>query len=195
MAEISKPHEYVDPRLKPGAKDFRADDLSAALQMTTGTLKVEGYFEGKPPEVQFSTVTAGPQNNPIVYGPQLWSKKIANRLLWEVPLDPGQRSVTLRITDWEGKRAQYVFKAPHDRNEIEITIAHTEVEVPLFFLKDPPIPEEIRSLPDPDFEMFYGLSSFTDPTAPWPVPVPKAVTPAGTTEKPCTGGMFTGFGS
>lgn len=197
LAKISRSHSKVARRFNPGDPEFNWKGLSSAFQLRTGTLTVEGYFgdPDSPKPLDFGYVasnrTAAPFYSRVKY------EKIANKLLWEVALPAGQRSVTINQRGWDPNRDDddyaLVLQAPEDRNEIEITIAHTEVEVPVLFLVDPYIPADVMSLPDPDFEMFYGLSSNSNRRSRWRVPIPENVEPSGGIEKPCVGGLFAGF--
>lgn len=192
MATISWPHRYVDQRFLPRDRDFKFEGLASSFQMRSGELSVEGYFgEDDPFIVDFAYVRI--ENGRLEYSERVWHDKIANQLLWTVRLPEGQRSVTLTNTAWkfQNRTTKYTLAPIGDSSMIDITIMHAEVEVAALFFKDVYLPFNVRGLPDPDFELFYGLSSH--PSRKWRVPVPSASTSVGKKAKPCTGGLYEGF--
>jgi len=196
LEKISRRHSKVARRFRPGDPNFAWKELSSAFQLKTGKLTVEGYFgdPDAPKSLNFGYVASSRPNVPFYS--LLPYTKVANKLLWEVELPKGQRTVTINHHVWDPGQAStsaLVLQPSTGQNEIEVTIAHTEVEVPLLFLEDPYIPYGVGGLPDPDFEMFPGLSSNYNSRSRCRVPVPEPGQPTGGTEKPCIGGMFAGF--
>jgi hypothetical protein len=194
MKKISPLHSFVDRHYLPGSDGFRYRDLSAAFCLNTGVLKVERFFgEDQQTKVDFGRVIVTSSGD-LNFEDRVWKKRLANHLIWKAKLPPGQRDVIIRSIDWSQKSQDecYVLTAPENRNEIDIAITNTEVDVLALFLEDPVLPAGKAGFPDPDFELFYGLSVNQGQPEQRRFPVPNPQT-AGKVEKPCTDGLFVGF--
>ncbi len=193
MSEISPKHRYASLRFHPKSKDFDRRGLSAAFQLTTGDLAVTGFFRNKRDKVDFGYVYSffGTPK----YRKRVWKRELANQLTWKVRLPADWYEVTIKSMIWKESGdpdiSDYILKIP-ERGVLRIDIVHTETEIPALFQPDPILPRRVQRIPDPDFEVFYGLSSETSRWLCWRVPVPRDDS-AGATEKPCTGGYFEGF--
>jgi hypothetical protein len=198
MATISPLHVEVARRFHPVERGNLGNgdvsrDLSAAFKIKGGHLGVAGYFGevGAPKMLDFGYVISG--TNGLEYEGKTTLEKVANKLLWKVPLVDKKASVSIVSAPFaEGITYTYELEAPRGENSIEVEIINAEADIPLLFLQDPTIPKGVQALPDPDFEMLYPLSSFEYVGLPWRVPVPRE-SGAGGIEKPCTGGLFERF--
>ncbi|HEY3567260.1 MAG TPA: hypothetical protein VGP73_04940 [Thermoanaerobaculia bacterium] len=194
MRLISGRHAMIARKFIPSPGQLVPEGLSAAFQLKGGDLEVFEFFGPKhsPHKLDFGYVFSCMGR--LRYFGRKNFEKVANKLLWSVKLPLGQRSVKITGTIKDSTPITYVLDAPQDKNVIEIAIVHAEIEIPTLFRKDPIISRRVQRLPDPDFEMFYGISSFTSRWVPWRVPVPAPnVEGDGGIEKPCVGGFFGGF--
>lgn len=194
MAEISPKHKYAARRFDPrhGTFNKRRPGLSAAFPITTGDVRVSGYFGRDTPEkVDFGYVCSSLFGSPK-YRKRVWKREIANQLSWTVPLPDHWTEVKITSTIWEnGASSNYVLKIP-DSGTLRVAIMHAEVEVPALSQEDPILSDDLLPIPDPDFEVLYGLSSETRRSLRWRVPVPRSDS-SGSKTKPCAGGYFEGF--
>jgi hypothetical protein len=197
MARISGRHTKIARVFKPSPGGVIPNGLSCAFQMKGGNLKVERYFGPvhSPRPLDFAYVF--PILGKLHYFKRQHFDKVANKLVWSVPLPLGERSVKINASvklNGQTEHREYIFDVPRDKGVINLRIMHGEAEVPFLFREDPHIPREIQKLPDPDFEMIYGLSSSMWKWLPWRVPVPQpGVKGDGGVEKPCIGGISGGF--
>ena len=193
MEKLSKNHGEVSSRFNPGLSTDLPGGLSSAFQLKGGCLDAIGFFgvPGSPSKLNFGYVKS--VRGKLNYRKRIQMNKVANKLLWQVSLPEGQRNVVVNATVKSKPPRVYEFVAPEGRDEITINIFHSESEVPTLFLEDPLITDGFQPLPDPDFEMFYGLSNYDDERTPWRVPVPPKSGGSSAVEKPCNGGIFKGF--
>jgi hypothetical protein len=197
MSVISPKHRYASHRYRPGSADFNPKGLSAAFHLTTGCLKVHDYF-GDPEPVE--SVPFGYVHSCFgkpLYLSKVWNRRVANQLMWTFQRPPDQDTdqdtVTIKSIEWgSADESLYVLKVPHDR-VINMAIMHSEVDVAALFRSDTTLPEDVEGIPDPDFEIFYGISTRPSRFYRWRVPVPPDQ-PAGAEEKPCSGTYFERFG-
>lgn len=194
MSVISPKHKYAARRFDPrhGTFDKRNPGLSAAFPIMAGDVRVNAYFgKDKPEKVDFGYVCSSLFGSPK-YRERVWKREVANQLSWTVPLPDEWTEVKITSTIWEnGDSSDYVLKIP-DCGTLRIAIMHAETEIPALFLEDPHIPDDVLPIPDPDFEVLYGLSNETCRSLRWRVPVPRSDS-SGAKTKPCAGGYFEGF--
>ena len=138
MRTISRPHSLIAAKFKPQPGRPVPAGLSCALELKGATLSVEGYYgqgeDAMPRELHFGYVASLDR---LRYYGRVTLEKVANRLLWSVPLDSRKVEVEALVSVLGGtERRLYTFEAPADRDSIDLRIIHGEPEVPMLFRGD-----------------------------------------------------------
>jgi hypothetical protein len=194
---VAPSHSTVDRHYFPGDKNFDPSALSSAFIMNTGILSVGGFFgEDGNAKVDFGRVEVG-YGGALEFKDRTWKKRVANHLVWSITLPRRKRYVTIKSIAWmagdPNPDSEYVLEAPPDKNEIELAILNTEMEVPMLFREDAALPPRKFGFPDPDFDLIYKLSSNQAQPEKKKFPIPNSGT-TGKFEKTCSGGLYSKFG-
>lgn len=189
MRQISPRHRWARKALNPANPHFDPTKLGlgGAMSIGGGNLSVSQLFDDGE-EVRFARVKS--REGELQLGRKVRKSPLGNQILWRAPLNGDSVRIEFRRT--EGVTVEESWIEVKAEPVARIRLVNTELEGPVFGLSDPfKLPEGGSRFPDPDFGVYYPLSSSTSRKG-RRVPVEKGST-IGSKDKPCAPAVFAGF--